>query len=66
MVTKARRDALQWLYDRGEVTSIKGATFSSEMFQRMTKEGQVQWSNAGSPIFSLTDKGRLDLHESRA
>lgn len=61
-MTPARKAALQWLHDRGEVDNIRNAPFSGEMFQRMIKEGQVQWVNSGKPIFSLTDKGRRALH----
>ncbi len=63
MTTKARIAALQWFHDRGEVSSIREAPFGSEMLFRMQREGQVQWRNTGNQIWSITDKGRQDLHE---
>lgn len=61
-MTPKRKAALQWFYDRGEVTSLRGTPFGNAMLQTMIREGQVQWVNPGRPIFSLTDKGRRMLN----
>lgn len=62
-MTPKRKHALQWFHDRGEVRSFREAPFSNEMLMRMEREGQVQWRNPGTPIWSLTDAGRQALHE---
>ena len=63
MTTKARIAALQWFHDRGETRSLTESPFGAAMLVRMQREGQLQWRNPGQPIWSLTDKGRQDLHE---
>ena len=62
MVTSARKAALAWFHERGEVSSFRGAPFGPEMLMRMEREGQVDWRQPGKPIWSLTDKGRRMLH----
>ena len=65
MTTKARVSALQWFHDRGEVKDSEdngGPTLS--MIVRMIVDRQLQYSmEDGTPVHSLTDKGRKDLHE---
>ena len=63
MTTKARIAALQWFHDRGEIQLAEGHPFTSNMIALMMRDGQLQWHNPGNPIWSLTDKGRQDLHE---
>ena len=63
MTTKARIEALQWFHDRGETKTLRGSPITGTMLVRMQSDGQVQWRNPGNPIWSLTDKGRQDLHE---
>ena len=43
-MTPARKAALQWLHDRGEVDNIRNAPFSGEMFQRMALFSKAQRS----------------------
>ena len=62
MTTPARKAALQWFHDRGEVKGIRGAPFGPEMLRLMEKDGQVECRQPGNPIWSLTDKGRRALH----
>ena len=65
-MTPARKAALQWFHDRGEVSSY----YSSEnapsdiMVARMQADGQLQHKigKYRRKIFSLTDKGRRMLH----
>lgn len=61
-MTPARKAALQWFHDRGEVRSIREAPFGPEMLMRMERDGQVQWRQPSKPIWSLTDLGRRMLH----
>lgn len=61
MTTKARIAALQWFHDRGKVRSFDRNAPSSAMCERMVKDGQLAVS--GRWVWSLTDKGRQDLHE---
>lgn len=61
-MTFARKAALQWIHDRGEVTGFRDAPFAAAMVMLMERDGQVQWSNPGKPVWSLTDKGRRMLH----
>ena len=67
-MTPARRKALQWFHDRGEVELSRDMKDrpTSEMMMAMVRGGQLQWINPGSqPIWSLTDKGRRMLHGDR-
>lgn len=67
-MTRKRIEALQWFHDRGEVT---GAQFAAafhptrEMAWRMDRDGQLKAERHPEHywIYSLTDKGRQDLHE---
>jgi hypothetical protein len=62
-MTPARKAALEWFYDRGAVpapySSHEGRP-SDPMFQRMLRSEQVTMTPEG---WTLTDKGRRDLHE---
>jgi hypothetical protein len=69
-MTPARKAALQWFMDRGEVTGgewADAAPCSFEMKRRMLVDGQLEyrWGKIREHrvILSLTDKGRRDLHE---
>ncbi len=69
-MTPARKAALQWFHDRGEVGwfHIADSPPSSGMRKRLLTEGLVQERRQGDwkPIlFSLTDKGRRALHGDR-
>lgn len=63
-MTKARRDALQWFYDRGAVIKqlAEPGAPSGAMMIHMQTDGQLELTNEG---WCLTDKGRKDLWESR-
>lgn len=61
-MTPARKRALQWFHDRGEVRGLwdyDGAP-SAVMVSKMRQDGQL----IGGPgrAYSLTDKGRRALH----
>lgn len=64
-MTPARKAALQWFHDRGEVTPYKWASThgapSRRMVEMMTRDNQLVSRNG--LFMSLTDKGRRDLHE---
>ena len=67
-MTPARKAALQWFHDRGEVRLTQDGRFSEEptsnMVGRMMTEGLLE-RRAISPwdgLYSLTDKGRRALH----
>lgn len=65
-MTPARKRALQWFHDRGEVRLRAGQDGQPghAMIMAMRRDGQLQWRDA-SPwvvMFSLTDKGRRALH----
>jgi hypothetical protein len=69
-MTPARRNALQWFYDRGEVAWFKLDEYppSLQMRRAMIASGQLQTTSQGNfkPIvYSLTDKGRRALHGDR-
>ena len=63
-MTPARRKALQWFHDRGEVSDYElwyaDDAPSQRMIQQMTGDGQLQLV----PFVGLvvTDKGRRMLH----
>ena len=68
MTTPARKAALQWFHDRGDVRLTQDGRFSEEptsnMVGRMMTEGLLE-RRAISPwdgLYSLTDKGRRALH----
>jgi hypothetical protein len=66
-MTPARRYALQWFHDRGEVTWFRFDENppSKQMRRKMVSDGQLQESSQGNLrpiIYSLTDKGRRALH----
>lgn len=68
MTTKARIAALQWFHERGEVAWFRYAENppGNAMRRKMLADGQLKERRTGmmQPIFySLTDKGRQDLHE---
>jgi hypothetical protein len=65
-MTPARKAALQWFHDRGEVKLRAGQEGqpSHAMIMAMRRDGHLQWRDS-SPwvvLFSLTDKGRRALH----
>lgn len=64
-MTPKRKAALQWFYDRGEtrLSRLNEGQPSGSMILAMQRDGQLQWRARGAPIWSLTDKGRRDLHE---
>ena len=62
-MTPARKAALQWFHDRGEVERFDARSPSIEMRRAMVRDGQLQWRQPGNPLWSLTDKGRRDLHK---
>jgi hypothetical protein len=64
-MTPARKAALEWFYDRGEtrLSRHNADQPSGQMILAMIREGQLEWRVAGAPIYTLTDKGRRDLHE---
>lgn len=65
-MTRKRIEALQWFFDRGEVGWFDRSAPSISMRRSMIRDGQLAGRSQGGlkPIlFSLTDKGRADLHE---
>ena len=68
-MTPARKSALQWFHDRGEIAlheHRKDAPPTGSMILAMMREGQLQWrSGSPDPLWSLTDKGRRMLHGDR-
>ena len=66
-MTPARKAALQWFFDLGEVGPSEMADPSAPtyaMHQRMAAHGQIEGFFGATEIkFRLTDKGRRDLHE---
>ena len=65
---KARIKALKWFFERGEVNLFPCREYapSRHMRQKMLNDGQLQSRSAGDLTFtyySLTNKGRRDLHE---
>jgi hypothetical protein len=69
-MTPARKDALQWFHDRGEVWSwqMQAGFWTGHLTERlvalMKRDGQlcVEILPVGT-LYTLTDKGRRDLHE---
>ena len=67
MTTPARKAALQWFHDRGE-TGLRGETGqpSSRMINMLVDDMCLNrfrpHYGRGSPVYSLTDKGRRALH----
>lgn len=61
-MTPARKAALQWFHDRGEVLDPwdKDGGPTTTMICRMLDEGQLTWRHGKG--HSLTDKGRRMLH----
>jgi hypothetical protein len=63
-MTPARKAALQWFHDRGEVRGYDlwkcDDAPSGMMVKRMQDDGQLQ--RISGKGFSLTDKGRRMLH----
>jgi ribosomal protein S19E (S16A) len=62
-MTPARKAALQWFYDRGAVPALQlydAGSPSDRVFSQMQREGQIKHTAEG---WTLTDKGRRDLHE---
>lgn len=63
-MTPARKAALQWFYDRGEVDFFDKSAPSTAMRLRLVADGLLQYRIGDRRVaFSLTDKGRRDLHE---
>ena len=64
-MTPARKAALQWLHDQGEVARLDHAFCTPAMLRQMDRDEQVQFrtKRPWGVIWSLTDKGRRDLHE---
>ena len=64
MTTKARIAALQWFHDRGDVDPplhvLQPEWLTERMLRSLIRKGQLGITNSG---WSLTDKGRQDLHE---
>ena len=68
-MTPARKAALQWFHDKGEVDLSKHPQGrpTGSMIWAMLREEQLQWrSGSPNPVWSLTDKGRRMLHGDRA
>ena len=66
-MTRARKKALQWLHDQGEVKRLDHQFCTPAMLGLMERDGQAKWRSV-SPwgvLWSLTDKGRQDLHEAQ-
>lgn len=64
-MTPARKAALQWFYDRGVVSwlaSLRNNAPSKRLFHLMQRDGQLVLTSEG---WTLTDKGRRDLHGAR-
>ena len=65
-MTPKRKAALQWFHDRGEIGWFDATSPSNKMRKAMMADGQLQ-KRVGNSIplvmYSLTDKGRRDLHE---
>jgi hypothetical protein len=61
-MTPARKAALQWFYDRGAVPAPLGREGAPTvyLFSLMKRDMQVCQTPEG---WTLTDKGRRDLHE---
>ena len=68
-MTPARIKALQWFHDRGEVDALDftphSAAPTNKMCSIMMCEGQLcsREDSDGWRYWSLTDKGRQDLHD---
>ena len=65
-MTPARIKALRWFHERGETAWFDGTAPSWTMRRKMIADGQLQFRSQGDfrpLVFSLTDKGRQDLHE---
>ena len=66
-MTQARKKALQWFYDRGEVHAA-GSMWLFEptinIIGRMVRDGQLQKQEISpwAAVYKLTDKGRRMLH----
>ncbi len=65
-MTPARRKALQWFHDRGEVCDLWSVMDRPSMgiIDQMLEDGQLDfhWRSGGSSVHALTDKGRRMLH----
>ncbi|WP_420013943.1 hypothetical protein [Tateyamaria sp.] len=66
-MTPKRKAALQWMHDQGEVSSREAVEHLSwTMILRMDSDDQMKSRKVDDrlyQLFSLTDKGRRDLHE---
>lgn len=70
-MTPARKAALQFFHDRGEVSVFDicmgefRVFLKANMINGMVKDGQLIWINHESSAwtYSLTDAGRRALHE---
>ena len=62
-MTPARKRALQWFHDRGEVEAVSDEGPTVLMIIRMICDGHLQYRKEGSRLFhTLTDAGRRALH----
>ena len=62
-MTPARKAALQWFHDRGEVEAVSDEGPTVPMMIRMICDGQLQYRKEGIRLFhTLTDAGRRALH----
>ena len=67
-MTPKRKSALEWFHERGEVGWFRLGDPSNKMRREMIKDGQLQGRSQGDfrvILYSLTDKGRRDLHEAK-
>ena len=65
MTTPARKRALQWFHDRGEVRVYwQPDAPSSAMITKMVNDGEVEAVSISpwATVHRLTDKGRRALH----
>ncbi len=65
MTSPKRQAALQFIYDRGAVLKelARPDAPSADMLRRMREDEQAKCTDEG---WTLTDKGRRDLHEASA
>ena len=61
-MTPARKAALQWFHDRGEIKHPwdQPGSPSYRIIMIMVQEAQIDWTAKGG--YALTDKGRRMLH----
>lgn len=65
-MTPARKRALQWFHDRGEVDAVSDEGPTVPMMIRMICDDHLQYRKDGDRLFhTLTEKGRRALHGDR-